>query len=91
MKDLRHPNIVQFVGASKMKDNLAIVIEFAPLGSLSRILELNKLSTALKLAILIEIGKALPFLHANGVIHRDIKPQNVSCSPWSKERRSTSN
>ncbi len=77
MKDLRHPNIVQFVGASKVKDNLAIVIEFAPLGSLSRVLEDQKLSIALKLTILSEIAKALQFLHANGVIHRDIKPQNV--------------
>lgn len=77
MKDLRHPNIVQFVGASNVKDNLAIVIEFAPLGSLASVMQKQKLSTAMKTAMLLETAKALQFLHLNGIIHRDIKPQNI--------------
>lgn len=77
MKDLRHPNIVQFVGASNVKDNLAIVIEFAPLGSLASVMQKQKLSTAMKTTMLLETAKALQFLHLNGIIHRDIKPQNI--------------
>lgn len=77
MKDLRHPNIVSFVGASKVDDNLAIVIEYAPLGSLSSVMQKMKLSTAMKLTVLHEAAKAVQFLHMNSVIHRDIKPQNI--------------
>jgi serine/threonine protein kinase len=77
MKDLRHPNIVQFVGASNVKDNLAILIEYAPFGSLSSVLSKSKLSYLMKLTILLETAKALQFLHLNRVIHRDIKPQNI--------------
>jgi hypothetical protein len=77
MKDLRHPNIVQFVGASNVKDNLAILIEYAPFGSLSSVLSKSKLPYLMKLTILLETAKALQFLHLNRVIHRDIKPQNI--------------
>ncbi len=77
MKDLHHPNIVQFVGASNVKDNLAILIEYAPLGSLSSVMQKTKLSYIMKLTILLESAKALQFLHLNRVIHRDIKPQNI--------------
>jgi hypothetical protein len=77
MKDLRHPHIVQFVGASNVKDNLAIVIEYAPLGSLASVMQKQKLSLAMKITMLLETAKALQFLHLNGIIHRDIKPQNI--------------
>eukprot|EP00029_Vermamoeba_vermiformis_P003617 TRINITY_DN1415_c0_g1_i5.p1 TRINITY_DN1415_c0_g1~~TRINITY_DN1415_c0_g1_i5.p1 ORF type:complete len:1337 (-),score=239.97 TRINITY_DN1415_c0_g1_i5:38-3829(-) len=77
MKSLRHPNIVQFVGASNVKESLAIVIEYAPLGSLASVMEKQQLSTQLKVMCLLETAKALQFLHSNGVIHRDIKPQNI--------------
>ena len=77
MKSLRHPNIVQFVGASNVKESLALVIEYAPLGSLASVMEKQSLSVQFKVQCLLETAKALQFLHSNGIIHRDIKPQNV--------------
>jgi len=77
MKSLHHPNIVQFIGASNVRNNLAIVIEYAPLGSLASAIKKQKISYSLKIAILIETAKALQFLHSNGIVHRDIKPQNI--------------
>jgi serine/threonine protein kinase len=77
MKSLHHPNIVQFVGASNVHENLAIIIEFAPLGSLASVMKKHNLSWSMKITALFEIAKALQFLHANGIIHRDIKPQNI--------------
>jgi serine/threonine protein kinase len=77
MKDLHHPNIVQFIGASNIKNSLAIVIEFAPLGSLASVMEKHLLNLNMKITMLLESAKALQFLHANGIIQRDIKPQNI--------------
>jgi len=77
MKSLHHPNIVQFVGASNVHENLAIIIEFAPLGSLASVMKKQKLSLSMKTTALFETAKALQFLHANAIIHRDIKPQNI--------------
>jgi hypothetical protein len=69
MKSLHHPNIVQFVGASNVHENLAIVIEYAPLGSLASVMKKQKLSLSMKITALFETAKALQFLHANGIIH----------------------
>jgi tRNA A-37 threonylcarbamoyl transferase component Bud32 len=77
VKDMRHPNIVQFIGASNVKEHLAIVIEYAPMGSLFSVMQKNKLTNSMKIIILLEIAKALQFLHLNRIIHRDIKPQNI--------------
>ncbi len=78
MRSLRHPNIVQFIGASNIMKRVAIVTELAPLGSLASLLAKDYLiAYPLKLEILLEIARAIQFLHANDVIHRDIKPGNV--------------
>lgn len=77
MRSLRHPNIVQFIGASNIMKRVAIVTELAPLGSLASVLNNQLVSYPLKLDILVEIARAIQFLHANDVIHRDIKPGNV--------------
>ncbi len=77
MKSLHHPNIIQFVGASNVAGKLALVTEFAPLGSLDSALKHHFVPYNLKLIILLEIARAIQFLHSNNIIHRDIKPLNV--------------
>lgn len=77
MKSLHHPNIIQFIGASNVAGKLALVTEFAPHGSLSSALASHFVPYSLKLVILLEIARAIQFLHSNNIIHRDIKPLNV--------------
>jgi tRNA A-37 threonylcarbamoyl transferase component Bud32 len=84
MTKLRHKNIVQFVGASKVRGKLAIVTEFIELGNLTRLMDTCQLSYLIKLKIAVDAAKAVNFLHQNKILHRDLKPDNllvVSLSP----------
>lgn len=81
LKQIRHPNIVQFLGLSKTHDGLFLVTEFVERGDLCRLLydrrgvpELDAWS--LRLRILIAAAQGLAYLHAKHLIHRDIKAAN---------------
>ncbi|KYQ92337.1 putative transmembrane protein [Tieghemostelium lacteum] len=79
MSKLRHPNIISFIGAVMSSDNLCIVSEFVPLGSLGDILYKGnkRLSLPQKIRIALDIAKGCNFLHQCGIIHRDLKPDNI--------------
>ncbi len=77
---LHHPGIVGIfdVGENPENHDPYIVLEFVAGEPLNRILAREKklpLETALRLAE--EIAEALNYAHAQGVIHRDIKPGNI--------------
>eukprot|EP00475_Leptophrys_vorax_P035459 TRINITY_DN5847_c0_g1_i3.p1 TRINITY_DN5847_c0_g1~~TRINITY_DN5847_c0_g1_i3.p1 ORF type:complete len:368 (+),score=90.68 TRINITY_DN5847_c0_g1_i3:1145-2248(+) len=70
----RHPNIVHMEGIT---DQNWLVTEFCPntLETLERPLNLVR-----KLSIAIEICRGLSFLHRMGIVHGDLKPENVLIS-----------
>jgi eukaryotic-like serine/threonine-protein kinase len=77
---LHHPGIVAIFDAGENPDNHDpyIVLEYVPGEALNRILAREKklpLATALNLTA--EIAEALDYAHAQGVVHRDIKPGNI--------------
>ncbi|KAL6534786.1 hypothetical protein OROGR_013461 [Orobanche gracilis] len=77
---LRHPNIVQFLGAVTDKKPLMLVTEYLRGGDLHQHLKgkgaLNP-TTAINFAL--DIARGMAYLHSepNVVIHRDLKPRNV--------------
>jgi serine/threonine protein kinase len=80
MARLRHPNIVAVHDFQKLEDgSAAIVMEFIEGGSLREKLRLhpNGLPADDALRILRQIAAGLEVAHAAGVIHRDMKPENV--------------
>jgi hypothetical protein len=79
MARLRHPNIVAVHDFQRTGDGAAIVMEFVEGGSLREKLHQhpNGLSVAEALRILRQIAAGLAAAHASGVIHRDMKPENV--------------
>lgn len=80
MARLRHPNIVTVHDFLMLEDgSAAIVMEFIEGGSLRDTLREhpNGLPVAEALRIIGQIAAGLETAHASGVIHRDMKPENV--------------
>eukprot|EP01062_Namystynia_karyoxenos_P064667 TRINITY_DN576_c0_g5_i1.p1 TRINITY_DN576_c0_g5~~TRINITY_DN576_c0_g5_i1.p1 ORF type:complete len:578 (+),score=153.40 TRINITY_DN576_c0_g5_i1:89-1822(+) len=78
MKKLEHPNIIRIYGTMESDSELMIVMEYLEGGQVfpssfpAPPLKVRKLKR-----IIVGIAKGLDFLHNNGVIHRDIKPDNI--------------
>ncbi|KAJ3708133.1 hypothetical protein LUZ61_011838 [Rhynchospora tenuis] len=77
---LYHPNIVQFIAASKKPPVYCIITEYMSQGTLRMYLhkkEPYSLSTETILRLALDISRGMEYLHAQGVIHRDLKSHNL--------------
>ncbi|KAJ4962126.1 hypothetical protein NE237_022036 [Protea cynaroides] len=77
---LRHPNIVQFLGAVTDKKPLMLITEYLRGGDLHQYLkEKGSLSPSTAVNLALDIAKGMAYLHnePNVIIHRDLKPRNV--------------
>jgi len=76
---LSHPNIVQVYDRGETEDGAAyIAMEYLPGGTLKeRITHEGPLEPTVAASIGSQVAEALDAAHARGVIHRDIKPQNI--------------
>jgi len=75
---LQHPNIVTVIDRGEHGDRQFIVFEYVEGENLKRLIERRgpaPVATALQLAM--EIARGLSFAHQQGLVHRDVKPQNV--------------
>ena len=76
---LSHPNIVQVYDRGDTEDGSSyIAMEYVPGGTLKeRIVADGPLDARLAAGYGYQVAEALDAAHAKGVVHRDIKPQNV--------------
>lgn len=78
LKKLRHPHIVQFLGAGKHGAQRYYVMELMEGGSLEEIIsQKGRLSWEQTIDCSMQIAKALEHAHYHGIVHRDLKPANV--------------
>jgi serine/threonine protein kinase len=81
MKSLKHRNIVQYYGLVANRKLRGIVCEFCEGGTLSDLLfdasRFNTLTLVIKARFAYDLIQGLYFLHANGILHRDLKTDNV--------------
>src|SRR5918912_2066547 len=79
---LNHPHIVGVIDAGEDDSTPYIVFEYVEGETLKeRIRRLGRLPVSEAVAYAIEIGRALECAHANRLVHRDVKPQNVLIDP----------
>lgn len=79
---LRHPHIVQVIDFDVQDEEYYMVMEYVETETLKNYLQKHgamPISQALSVAR--KLADALAYAHANGMLHRDVKPANVL---WSK-------
>ena len=81
MTELRHPNIVQFLGLCFLEGSTLPVLVMERLdSSLDDLLETSPgLPLALKLSLLTDVSRGLLYLHTQDplVVHRDLSARNI--------------
>lgn len=80
LQELSHPNIIRLHAVfSTRAQNLHLVLEHLPGGDLLKLIQDERVvyGTAHIKAWMLQLARAVFFCHANGVLHRDIKPNNL--------------
>jgi len=78
---LSHPGIVTIFDVGEIDGYPFIVKEYLDGEPLSEVMKAGALSPSDVIAIGIQLSFALGYAHAQGVVHRDVKPSNIIVSP----------
>lgn len=75
---LNHPNIIHVIDQGLTEDGRPFfVMEYVKSIGLDAAMEKGSMTVARALDIFTQVAKALAYAHKNGVVHCDIKPENV--------------
>lgn len=75
---LSHPNIVQLVDMGQLDDGtLFLATELVPSGSLRELMDRGPIEHRRALLLVRQLLDALQAAHDLGIVHRDVKPENV--------------
>ncbi|KAM8793953.1 serine/threonine-protein kinase PAK 4 [Eudromia elegans] len=77
MRDYQHENVVEMYNSYLVADELWVVMEFLEGGALTDIVTHTRMDEEQIAAVCLAVLKALAVLHAQGVIHRDIKSDSI--------------
>ncbi|MGH7621146.1 MAG: serine/threonine-protein kinase, partial [Gemmatimonadaceae bacterium] len=74
---LRHPNIIRILAVGREDTAVYFVMDFLPTGLDDRLRIMGTLPETLLIRLGMDVAAALAFAHREGVIHRDIKTDNI--------------
>jgi serine/threonine protein kinase len=77
-----HPYVAGIVDYVYQSQRDYIVMEFVPGATMKEVVAAGPLPTHEVLRLGVQLGRGLAAAHKAGVIHRDLKPQNIKVTPW---------
>ncbi len=79
---LDHPNIVKIYETGEYEGENYIVMEYVPGKSLGKLLQNgNRFKENEIIEIILQICRALDYIHPMNIVHRDLKPGNIMVNP----------
>jgi serine/threonine-protein kinase PpkA len=77
LSKLNHPNIVSIYEIGQLDSCYYIAMEYCPDSLKNQLKNQNKMAPDYALYIIGCIAEALTYAHSRGIIHRDVKPDNI--------------
>ncbi len=74
---LRHPNIVRILAVGRENGAVYFVMDYLPHGLVERLRNVGTFPEQLLIRLGMDVAAALAFAHREGVIHRDVKVDNI--------------
>src|SRR5918993_5903963 len=74
---LVHPNIVRAIGFDPYADPPYLTMEFIPGSSLRPLISKRAVTIPQAVSVLRQVLAGLKHAHLNGLVHRDVKPENI--------------
>src|SRR5438093_9957442 len=78
---LSHPNIAALYEIGEDQGQIFLVFEFVPGDTLKTVIGGRPLNPRRAIDLAVQVADALADAHAEGIVHRDIKPDNVIVTP----------
>ncbi|KAG0241616.1 hypothetical protein BGW41_005632 [Actinomortierella wolfii] len=77
LKKLKNRYIIQLFDVVHENDQILVIMDIAENGSLADVIMKGDLGWSTKERLAHEIARGLEYIHAEGILHRDLKSQNV--------------
>lgn len=77
MSRLRSPHVTQFYAACLEEKRACLLMEYMEQGSLIQFMQARPLRYEQKFDYALQLARGLAYLHSRGVVHADVKPDNV--------------
>ncbi|XP_074940239.1 receptor-interacting serine/threonine-protein kinase 1 [Phalacrocorax aristotelis] len=77
MHRLQHDRVVKLLGVILEDGNYSLVMEYVDRGNMMKVLQKLSLPLSVKGRFVLEITEGMLYLHEQGFVHKDLKPENV--------------